>query len=135
MGILADLTPAIFKLEDVELRARVLPVSETIAAVKEALFESEGIEGDELDKRAEQAVDDFDFTNAAMVKILYASIKTHTEGFEPEDAELLIKAKYIETGYRLAKYAIYGHFDDGKKKVKKPTQNKATKKKKARKKK
>lgn len=122
MGILTDLTPAIFELDGTKLYAKVLSIRDSAIIAKEALVESGCKErGAELDELVTKALDDFDYPVQTIESILYACLKDGTKGLDKGDIDVLTLPINRGLAYRIFKYAIYGVFDDGTAKKKKAT--------------
>jgi hypothetical protein len=114
MGILSDLTPTVFRLEKHEIKARVLSISEVMNVLKSELVKlDEDLQGGELDKKATQCLNDFEFSDAMASRLIYEGCKDKTEGFDLDDAQLLVTPHHgRQVGYQIFKYVVYGVFDD-----------------------
>ncbi len=135
MGILSDSTPAIFEVDGKEIKGRVLTLKELIIEIKAGLRAAgDKIEGLELDTKAEECLNDFNFPPQCVEGILYQCCKI-TNGFTRGDAAELTKATLRKKAYEIFTYAIYGVPPDsvasesgnGKKKKAKPIAKKKTK--------
>lgn len=113
MGILSDLTPAVFKLEKHTIKARVLKLSEVMTVIKDELGKSTDLQGGALDKKATQCFNEFEFSDPMASRLIYEAVKDHTPGFDLDDATLLVTPVHgKKVGYQIFKYAVYGVFDE-----------------------
>ncbi|MCK5604115.1 hypothetical protein KAR91_19665 [Candidatus Pacearchaeota archaeon] len=114
MGILSDLTPAIFKVQNHEIKARVLTLTEVMTIIKEELSKTKAdLSGAKLDKLATHCLNEFEFSDPMAARLIFESVKDHTEGFDMDDAQLLVtQAHGRQGGYDIFKYAVYGAYEE-----------------------